>query len=84
MKKLLLSEDTDYQVSLAGIISPLPFYRLAYLINSELEFNFSLDDDWIAEVQDKKTSAIKSEHVYYSYYDEMLEMAWSIIKNRGT
>ncbi|MGV8877910.1 MAG: IPExxxVDY family protein [Sphingobacteriaceae bacterium] len=80
MNRKTLKFEIDFDFILLAITCPLKDYRLCYLINKNLQFNFTKSDD--LEIQFSLKNA-----AYFSLYEdvwESSETAFFLIANRGS
>ncbi|GAB3915414.1 IPExxxVDY family protein [Mucilaginibacter boryungensis] len=81
MNKKLLKFEIDLDFVLIAITSAQKDYRLCYLVNKYLHFNFVRVDD--LEVNIYPTSAQAVPFSMYEYYWEASETSFYLIANRG-
>jgi hypothetical protein len=81
LNKRILKFELDLDFVLIAITSSLRDYRICYLLNRSLNFDFIKTDDLLLD------SAVKDGHTYFSLYKynwEHTETDFYVISNKGT
>jgi hypothetical protein len=81
LNKKVLKFELDLDFVIIAITSPLKDYRLCYMINKGLNFNFIRDEDLQL---DALNGHAKSFFSFFKYYWEASETEFFFIANKGT
>jgi hypothetical protein len=80
LTKNILTWEPEYDFEVISIVSPLKNYRLCWLLNNALNFDFSLYQELEVQWPRKKKTGYFS---MYHYYDDIDKMNYYLIANKS-
>lgn len=79
-KKFILEYEDSQEFEVLAICSHHPDYRLVWNINKHAEMELERSETWY-EAYSKKGDFV-AKHTQYKYFDESLEVAYLLLKNK--
>jgi hypothetical protein len=81
LKKLAEIEETySLECKLAGIVCTVPDYKLAWLLNRQLDLNFELEEDIVIYDQNNPIAYFSR----FDAYDPMNRLVYTLIENKSS